>query len=178
MQRIQSTVVLSVNYLWIRFIILQQFEMMMMTKSCSHAYKRAAALVAVCTLLSAPPPPPQFAPSLLSPAAHCSTGLAGCNLHQPIRQCVVAPPQYPTHEYHLTAAKTKEGKQSKPVMNQYVVNTNLSTSKGLNPPNSGALMTQFTVTWLCDCALKRQWYISNSILLVWPVWLITYLPCR
>lgn len=118
--------------------------MMMMAKSCSHAYKRAAAPVAVCTLLSAPPP--QFAPSLLSPAAHCSTGLAGCNLHQPIRQCVVAPPQYPTHEYHLTAAKTKEAKQSKPVMIQYVVNTNVATRKGLNPLNSGALMTQFTVT--------------------------------
>ncbi len=80
--------------------------MIMMQKACSHSYKRAAAPVAVCTLLSAPHP--QFAPSLLSPAAHCSTGLAGYNLHQPIRECVVAPPQYPTHESHLTAAQRQK----------------------------------------------------------------------
>lgn len=119
-----------------------------MTKACSHSYKRAAALVAVCTLRSAPPPP--VALPLLSPAARCSTGLAAYSLHQPIRECVVSPPRYPTRESHLTAAqrqkrtnKAKEDKQRKQVMNQYVVNvkTNLATSKDLNPINIGTLMT-------------------------------------
>lgn len=75
--------------------------MMLMMRVCSHSYRREAAQVVACICPSAPP---TFAPPLLSPAAHCSTGLAGCNLHQPIRVCAVVPPLCPTHESLQIAA--------------------------------------------------------------------------